>query len=205
VGRGGPQSSPYHDLEEERRPLKRDFRREDEYQTLDYPNYRDDDEDKAQEIGSIQRLIFILTRLIAWACSGLIILVGVSQWSEYITLENLHISTYIVASYLIFFGLVFILCELCDWGIRSSFGFLFTYSGRGLAYIFCGSLAFGMDNERYWPLGPAAGFALLGVGGVLFVVSFLFSHLPPLDPWCYSSVSRVKEDDEERNYNSKDY
>lgn len=194
----------YHEYDE-RKPLRPELRREeDKYQAIDYPN-DDDYDDKPKEMSGMHRLIFICTRLIAWACSGLIILVGIAQWFEFFSIDNLRVSTYVVASYLIFFGLLFILCELTDWGLRTYFGLLFSYTGRGLAYIFVGSLCFGMADERYWPLGLAVGCTLLGVGGLLIFVGWAFSDLPPLEPFCHSSVRQIaKEEDEERRYR-RDY
>lgn len=204
-GRGGPPPPSYREYDE-RKPLKRDLRRDEEYKTIDRDVYDDDDE-QPKEVSGMNRLIFILTRLIAWACSGVMILVGVAQWFEYLSIDNLHVSTYVVASYLILFGLLFMLCELTDWGLRTYFGLLFSYTGRGLAYIFCGSLCFGMANERYWPLGLAAGCSLLGVGVVLIFVGWAFSGLPPLEPFCHSAVRRLgahDDDDEEKHYR-RDY
>jgi hypothetical protein len=193
---GGPPPPSYREYDE-RKPLKRDLKRDEEYQTIDHDYPNDDDyEDKPKEVTGMQRLIFILTRLLAWACSGLCILVGIAQWFEYLSIDDLHISTYVVASYLIFFGLLFILCELTDWGLRTYFGLLFSYTGRGLAYIFVGSLCFGMADERYWPLGLAAGCSLMGVGVLLIFAGWAFSGLPPLEPFCHSSVRQVGADEE---------
>lgn len=191
--------------------MRRDLRRDEEYQAMghDYPSY--DDEERAayhhrqQKVeadqSAVHRAIFWMARLLlAPACAILMLVVGVAQWYEYVTLEHLNVSEYVVASYLIFFGLLFLLCELTDLGIRTYFGLLFTYTGRGLAYIFCGSLCFGMASERFWPLGPAVGFSLLGVGVVLILVGWIFVDLPPLNPWCcsFSSGSAHEEDHREK-------
>lgn len=205
-GRGGPPPPSYREYDE-RKPLKRDLRREEEYQTIDHDYPNDNDyEDKPKEVSGMHRLIFIITRLLAWACAGLIILVGIAQWFEYLSIDNLHVSTYVVASYLIFFGLLFVMSELTDWGLRTYFGLLFSYTGRGLAYIFVGSLCFGMADERYWPLGLAVGCSLLGVGVMLIFVGWAFAGLPPLEPFCHSSVRHVgaDEEDEEKRYR-RDY
>lgn len=66
-----------------------------------------------------------------------------------------------------------------------------------------------MANERYWPLGMVVGFTLLGVGAALIFVGWAFPDLPPLSPWCYSTVKevgkdRVEEEREERRY-QRDY
>lgn len=62
-----------------------------------------------------------------------------------------------------------------------------------------------MANERYWPLGLAVGFTLLGVGVVLIFVGWAFPDLPPLRPWCHSTVTHLGVDEKEERRFRRDY
>lgn len=140
---------------QESTPLKRDIRRDEEagrggYKTIDDEDF--DIEKPIHELSATQKLALVLTRLAAWACSVLLILIGIAEYFEYGTIDNLHLSSYIVAAYMIFFGFIFIICELTDWKLRKYFGLLFKYTGRGLAYIFCGSLCFGKLRPPFYDL-----------------------------------------------------
>jgi hypothetical protein len=128
--------------------------------------------------------IVIFARLGAWIGAFLLIAVGIGEWFEYSTIDNFHISADIVASYLIFFGLVFIFTELSYFFLFKYFGFLFNYLGRGLAYLFTGSLCFGLADNRYWPLGLVGGCTVCGLGALFVFIFLCFPRTPNPKPLC---------------------
>ena len=93
------------------------------------------------------------TLRIANMCNGMcLITLGIISWLSIVSFTSVTVSCYVIL-----FGLL-ISCLECNIGnlapkLQRNFGFMFSFSGRTLFIMFCGSMAFAMGNWLGYIIG----------------------------------------------------
>lgn len=130
---------------------------------------------KASESTPALYAFYIFSTMLTIFAAFLLFSIGVLQWinipNDYTKVDKL--SNYILASYMPAFALSLVICEVCAWlKIMRHVSFLFTYLGRGLYVMFCGSLALGIAGDVYFPAALVAGFMVVLIGLFFVFVAF---------------------------------
>ena len=93
---------------------------------------------------------------------GVIGLLGIARLFDSFDAFKASITFFMSMFYLLIFGLLVIFAELKINSVIKYFGFLFSFRGTGLFYIFCGMLIVGIEIQDVdFPIGLAAGIFLI--------------------------------------------
>ena len=92
-----------------------------------------------------------------------------------------NITFFVTMFYLVIFGVLIVLSELNVYAIVKHFGFMFSYRGAGLFYIYSGTLVLGVNIQDVdFPIGLVVGITIIVIGIINLIVSCFLSK--PVKP-----------------------